>query len=136
MKVSHFQLSLLNSLFVFFFQKEHWTYEPFSAHKTENGNIYARGSQVKNIASICTSMAIELIGSFWRMGGSRKMSMSPYQLGTCSIMEGGGVLACVAGGTRERASGGGAPSEIPACHILYGFCLPPTFITFDESINK
>ncbi|XP_044176542.1 aminoacylase-1-like isoform X4 [Acropora millepora] len=24
---------------------EHWTYEPFSAHKTENGNIYARGSQ-------------------------------------------------------------------------------------------
>ncbi|XP_068718349.1 aminoacylase-1-like [Montipora capricornis] len=24
---------------------EHWTYEPFSAHKTENGDIYARGSQ-------------------------------------------------------------------------------------------
>ncbi|KAJ7369594.1 adenylate cyclase [Desmophyllum pertusum] len=24
---------------------EHWTYEAFSAHKTENGDIYARGSQ-------------------------------------------------------------------------------------------
>ena len=57
-------------------------------------------------------------------------------------------LACVAGGIRERASGGGAAnyragefasgeaaSEIPACHILYGFCLPPTFITYDESIK-
>ena len=30
---------------------------------------------------------------------------------------------------------GEAASEIPACHILYGFCLPPTFITFDESIK-
>ena len=26
--------------------KEHWTYDPFSAHKTENGDIYARGTQV------------------------------------------------------------------------------------------
>lgn len=25
--------------------QEHWTYEPFSAHKDEKGNIYARGSQ-------------------------------------------------------------------------------------------
>ncbi|KAK7075033.1 adenylate cyclase [Halocaridina rubra] len=24
---------------------EHWTYEPFSAHKAENGNIYGRGTQ-------------------------------------------------------------------------------------------
>ncbi|CAH3186824.1 unnamed protein product [Porites evermanni] len=24
---------------------EHWTYDPFSAHKTENGDIYARGTQ-------------------------------------------------------------------------------------------
>lgn len=24
---------------------EHWTYDPFSAHKTENGDIFARGSQ-------------------------------------------------------------------------------------------
>ena len=101
-------ISLLNSLFVFFFRKEHWTYEPFSAHKTENGNIYARGSQVKNFASICTSMAMELISNFWQMGGSGKMSMSPYQLGTYSIMEGGGFLAYVAGGIRERASGGRA----------------------------
>ena len=57
------------------------------------------------------------------------------------------VIACVAGGICERASGGGAAifpregireraaSEIPACHISYGFCLPPTFITFDESIK-
>ena len=53
-------------------------------------------------------------------------------------------LACVAGGMRERASGGGAreefasgeaASEFPACHISYGFCLPPTFIAFDESIK-
>ena len=26
--------------------QEHWTYDPFSAHKTENGDIYARGTQV------------------------------------------------------------------------------------------
>ena len=61
-------------------------------------------------------------------------------------------LACVAGGMRERASGGRAAiflsgeareefasgeaaSEFPACHISYGFCLPPTFIAFDESIK-
>ena len=63
-------------------------------------------------------------------------------------------LACVAGGISERASArrrgrhitsraspardfasGEAASEIPACHILYGFCLPPTFIAFDESIK-
>ena len=43
-------------------------------------------------------------------------------------------IACVAGGVRERASGEAA-SEIPACHISYGFCLPPTFIAFDESIK-
>ena len=58
------------------------------------------------------------------------------------------ILACVAGGMRERASGGAgiflasevreefasgeAASEFPACHISYGFCLPPTFIAFDE----
>ena len=62
------------------------------------------------------------------------------------------ALACVAGGMRERASGGRAAiflsgeaceefasgeaaSEFPACHISYGFCLPPTFIAFDESIK-
>ena len=61
-------------------------------------------------------------------------------------------VACVAGGMRERASGGGAAiflageareefasgeaaSEFPACYISYGFCLPPTFIAFDESIK-
>ena len=47
------------------------------------------------------------------------MSVSPYQLGTCSIMEGGEVLACVAGGIRERASGGGAASEILTCHMHF-----------------
>ena len=59
------------------------------------------------------------------------------------------LLACVAGGIRERASArrrsrikpardfasGEAASEIPALHILYGFCLPPTFIAFDELIK-
>ena len=104
-------------MFVFFFQKEHWTYEPFSAHKTENGNIYARGSQVKNFGSICTSVDMELISNFWQMGGSRKMSMFPYQLGTASIMEGGGFLAHVAGGIRERASGG------RAAILPHGLCL-------------
>jgi len=52
-------------------------------------------------------------------------------------------VACVAGGIREGASGratiifrgGEAASEIPACHISYGFCLPPTFITFDDPIK-
>ena len=33
-----FKLTLLS--------QEHWTYDPFSAHKTENGDIYARGTQV------------------------------------------------------------------------------------------
>ena len=63
-----------------------------------------------------------------------------------------GDVACVAGGMRERAIGGGAAiflageareefasgeavSEFPACHISYVFCLPPTFIAFDESIK-
>ena len=38
---------------------------------------------------------------------------------------------------RDFASGeaASAASEIPACHILYGFCLPPTFIAFDELIK-
>ena len=52
-------------------------------------------------------------------------------------------IACVAGGMRERASGGAAifasgeaASEIPACHIWYGFCRLPTFSTFDESIKE
>ena len=61
-------------------------------------------------------------------------------------------VACVAGGIQERASvrrsrhipsraspareftSGEAASEFPACHISYGFCLPPTFITFDNPI--
>ena len=60
------------------------------------------------------------------------------------------MLACVAGGIRERESrhitsraspardfaSDEAASEIPACHILHGFCLPPTFIAFDESISQ
>ena len=37
---------------------------------------------------------------------------------------------------REEFASGEAASEIPACHILYGFCLPPTFIAFDESIKQ
>ena len=62
------------------------------------------------------------------------------------------MVACIAGGMRERASGGRAAiflageareefasgeaaSEFPACHISYGFCLLPTFIAFDESIK-
>jgi len=58
-------------------------------------------------------------------------------------------VACVAGGIRERESERESerqsrhhiPSwakparEFPACHILYGFCLPPTFITFDNPIT-
>ena len=36
--------------------------------------------------------------------------------------------------SREFASGEAA-SEFPACHISYGFFLPPTFIAFDESIK-
>ena len=53
------------------------------------------------------------------------------------------ILACVANGIRERVSerrsrhipsrspqgnlrSGEAASELPACHISYGFCLPPT----------
>jgi hypothetical protein len=25
---------------------EHWTYDPYSAHKDEKGNIYARGGKI------------------------------------------------------------------------------------------
>ena len=82
------------------------------------------------------------------------MSTTTPQLSTGSrpITEVKPCLACVAGGMRERASGGRAAiflsgeareefasgeaaSEFPACHIPYGFCLPPTFIAFDESIK-
>ena len=45
-------------------------------------------------------------------------------------------IACVAAdsiaGEREEFESGEDASEIPACHIWYGFCLPPTFSTFDE----
>ena len=37
---------------------------------------------------------------------------------------------------KEEFASGEAASEIPACHISYGCCLPPTFIAFDESIKK
>lgn len=72
------------------YQKEHWTYEPFSAHKTENGDIYARGTQVKNFAFnlIYTSMAIEHINNIQLMGGSRN---NPCPLTMGSRIEGGGV---------------------------------------------
>ena len=40
-----------------------------------------------------------------------------------------------AGEAREEFASGEAASEFPACHISYGFCLPPTFIAFDESIK-
>ena len=30
---------------MYYFKKEHWKYEPFSAHKDEKGNIYGRGTQ-------------------------------------------------------------------------------------------
>ena len=36
---------------------------------------------------------------------------------------------------REEFASGEAASEFPACHISCGFCLPPTFIAFDESIK-
>ncbi|XP_078370956.1 aminoacylase-1-like isoform X2 [Oculina patagonica] len=42
---------------------EHWTYEPFSAHKTENGDIYARGSQVRNCLLIFSIEAIRKLRS-------------------------------------------------------------------------
>ena len=41
----------------------------------------------------------------------------------------------IAGEAREEFVSDKAVSEIPACHIWYGFCLPPTFSTFDESIK-
>lgn len=37
-------LSIADNLI--FISQDKWTYEPFSAHKTENGDIFARGSQV------------------------------------------------------------------------------------------
>ena len=33
-------------LFLLFPMKEHWKYDPFAAVKEENGDIYARGTQV------------------------------------------------------------------------------------------
>ena len=48
---------------------------------------------------------------------------------------GGGAAIFLAGEGREEFASGEAASEFPACHISYGFCLPPTFIAFDESIK-
>ena len=48
---------------------------------------------------------------------------------------GGGAAIFLAGEAREEFASGEAASEFPACHISYGFCLPPTFIAFDESIK-
>ena len=40
-----------------------------------------------------------------------------------------------AGEALEEFASGEAASEFPACQISYGFCLPPTFIAFDESVK-
>ena len=32
--------------------QDQWKYDPFSAHKEENGDIYARGSQVRSYHSL------------------------------------------------------------------------------------
>lgn len=32
-------------IFTCIYSQEHWKYEPFSAHKDEEGNIYGRGTQ-------------------------------------------------------------------------------------------
>ena len=49
---------------------------------------------------------------------------------------GGGAAIFLAGEALDEFASGEAASEFPACHISYGFCLPPTFIAFDESIKK
>ena len=92
----------------------------------------------------------------WRMAdGGWRMADGGWRMadGGWRMADGGWrMVACVAGGMRERASGGRAAiflsseareefasgeaaSEFPACHISYGFCLPPTFIAFNESIK-
>lgn len=45
--VNRIILSLLRLPLSYFYKcfQEHWKYEPFSAHKDENGTIYARGTQ-------------------------------------------------------------------------------------------
>ena len=48
----------------------------------------------------------------------------------------GGAAIFHRGQAREEFASGEAASEIPASHIWYGFCLPPTFSTFDESIKE
>ena len=40
-----------------------------------------------------------------------------------------------AGKAHKEFASGFAASEVPACHISYGVCFPPTFIAFDESIK-
>ena len=42
----------------------------------------------------------------------------------------------LAGKASEEFASGEAASKVPTCHISYGFCLPPTFIAFDESIKQ
>ena len=51
------------------------------------------------------------------------------------IGSGGTAAIFLSGEAREEFASGEAASEFPACHISYGFCLPPTFIAFDESIK-
>ena len=46
-----------------------------------------------------------------------------------------GAIMFLAGEAREEFASGEAASEFLACHISYAFCLPPTFIAFDESIK-
>ena len=48
---------------------------------------------------------------------------------------GGRAAIFLSGEAREEFASGEAASEFPACHISYGFCLPPTFIASDESIK-
>ena len=48
---------------------------------------------------------------------------------------GGRAAIFLSGEAREEFASGEAASEFPAFHISYGFCLPPTFIAFDESIK-
>ena len=64
----------------------------------------------------------------------RKQNVS-YSLRSWRDAWAGEAAIFLAGEAREEFSRGEAASEIPACHISYGFCLPPTFIAFDESIK-
>lgn len=107
------------------------------SRSTSKKNSLQKFKNQKNISSLC-SIFFRYFNGMKTRNLFLKKNCKTLLL---SISKGLIQLACVAGGILERAifcdgaafflTRGEAACEIPACHISYGFCLPPTFITVD-----